>query len=281
MYAVASSLTFSIMNVLVKQVSSTIPSSQIAFFRGAVGTIIILFLMRKDNIEFSKSEKPLLFMRGIFGGLYMVTYFFAISTMKLGDASILVNISGIFVMIFSAIFLKEKLPPVAYGVIPVIFIGAALVINPFRYSTYSYYAIFGVLSAVLSAAASVTIRKLAKTKKHHTYEIVFYFLIASAFVALPLMWNNFVIPSLFEFSLLIILSVVSLLAQLFLTSAFTHENAAIVAFVRYIGIFFNTLWGFLFWGEVLTIYSFTGCALIIIASLILSRESEKYKTRKL
>ena len=202
---------------------------------------------------------------------------FAISTMKLGDASILVYLSGIFVMIFSAVFLKEKLPRSAYMIMPIIFIGAGLIINPFRYSTYSYYAIFGILSAVLAAAASVTIRQLARSKKHHNYEIVFYFLVASALVAIPLMWKDFVIPNTREFILLIMLSVVSLLAQLFLTSAFSHENAAVVSVVRYIGVFFNAMWGFVIWGEVLTTYSLIGCGIIIGSSILLSREVDKFK----
>lgn len=273
--AILSSFTFSIMNVLVKMISSSIPSNEIAFFRGLIGTVIILFIMRCNNIKFSKAQKPLLFLRGILGGLYMVTYFYAISTMKLGDASILAHLSGIFVMIFSAIFLRERLPKKAGILIPIILFGACLIINPLRYSTYSFYAIFGVLSAILSAAAAITIRQLAKAKLHHNYEIVFYFLVASTMVAIPLMWDQFVIPSFKESLILMVLGVVSLLAQVFLTGAFSHENAVVVEIVRYIGVFFNTLWGFILWNEVLTIYSITGAILIIGSSIILSRDKGK------
>ncbi len=269
--AVMSSLTFSIMNVLVKSISANIPSSQIAFFRGIIGVIIILTMMKIKEVKFSKEDKPLLLLRGAFGGLYMICYFFAISTMKLGDASILAHLSGIFVMVLSAIFLKEKLPKIANILIPIIIVGAFMIINPFRYSTYSFYAIFGLLSAILSACASITIRQLAKSKKHHNYEIVFYFLAASTLVAIPLMWNSFVIPNGKELLMLIGLGIVSLIAQLFLTGAFSHENAVIVEIVRYIGVFFNAMWGFVIWGEVLNIYSIIGGILIISSSIILSR----------
>lgn len=272
MLAIMSSFTFSIMNVLVKSVSSRIPSNEIAFFRGIIGVLLILILMKSSNVKFSKEEKPLLLLRGMLGGLYMVTYFFAISTMKLGDASILAQLSGVFVMIFSAIFLKEKLPKNAWIFIIIILLGTMLIINPFRYSTYSFYAIFGLLSAVLSASASITIRKLAKSKKHHNYEIVFYFLAASTIVAAVLMNNKFVIPTTEEFILLFILGVVSLLAQIFLTCAFENTNAVIVEVVRYIGIFFNTAWGFILFKESLTIYSIVGGIVIVGASIVLSRQ---------
>lgn len=270
--AIMSSFTFSIMNVLVKSVSSSIPSNEIAFFRGIIGVFLILILMKISNVKFSKEEKPMLLLRGMLGGLYMVTYFFAISTMKLGDATILAHLSGVFVMIFSAIFLKERLPKNAWIFIIIILFGAMLIINPFTYSTYSFYAIFGLLSAVLSASASITIRKLAKSKKHHNYEIVFYFLAASTIVAAVLMKNKFIIPTVEEFALLFILGVVSLLAQIFLTGAFGNTNAVIVEVVRYIGIFFNTAWGIILFKESLTMYSIIGGILIVGASIILSRQ---------
>ena len=272
MLAILSSFTFSIMNVLVKSVSNRIPSNEIAFFRGIIGVILILILMKGANVKFSKEGKPLLLMRGVLGGLYMVTYFFAISTMKLGDASILAHLSGVFVMIFSAMFLKERLPKNAWIFIIIILFGASLIINPFRYSTYSFYAIFGLLSAILSASASITIRKLAKSKKHHSYEIVFYFLAASTIVAAILMRNNFVVPTVREFVLLFILGVVSLLAQIFLTGAFGNTNAVIVEVVRYIGILFNATWGLILFGESLSVYSILGGILIIGASIALSRQ---------
>ncbi len=71
--AILSSFTFSIMNVLVKLVSNRIPSNEIAFFRGIIGVILILILMKGTNVKFSKEGKPLLLMRGLLGGLYMVT----------------------------------------------------------------------------------------------------------------------------------------------------------------------------------------------------------------
>ena len=106
--AVMSSLTFSIMNVLVKLVSTRIPSSEITFFRGLIGTILVLIFMKVQKVKFSNKENKILYLRGLLGGIYMLTYFYAISKLKLGDVSILVQLSGVFVVIFSSIFLKRS-----------------------------------------------------------------------------------------------------------------------------------------------------------------------------
>lgn len=100
--AVMSSLTFSIMNVLVKLVSTRIPSSEITFFRGLIGTILVLIFMKVQKVKFSNKENKILYLRGLLGGIYMLTYFYAISKLKLGDVSILVQLSGVFVVIFSS-----------------------------------------------------------------------------------------------------------------------------------------------------------------------------------
>ncbi len=62
--AVASAFIFSIMNVFVKAASETIPVSEIVFFRSVIGTLIILFLMRRADVSFSKKGVPMLALRG-------------------------------------------------------------------------------------------------------------------------------------------------------------------------------------------------------------------------
>lgn len=108
-FAIASSLVFSIMNVMVKAVSFSIPSTEVVFFRSIIGTIFISFMMKQSKVALSTQGIPMLALRGSLGALYMIAYFYTISRMPLVDAIILVNLSPVFVMILAAIFLKEKL----------------------------------------------------------------------------------------------------------------------------------------------------------------------------
>ncbi|MFV0516939.1 MAG: hypothetical protein ACK5MV_06050 [Aminipila sp.] len=72
--------------------------------------------------------------------------------------------------------------------------------------------------------------------------------------------------------MLIIIGVVSLLAQIFLTGAFGNANAVVVEVVRYIGILFNLMWGLVIFNESITVVSMLGGILIVIASVVLSRK---------
>ncbi|RXI44713.1 EamA family transporter [Clostridium tetani] len=270
-FAILTSLVFSIMNALVKAVSLSIPSTEVAFFRSFIGTILLYFIMKGNKVKFSKDGIPLLMTRGLLGALYLITYFYTISKIPLTDASILVHMSPIFAIILSTIFLKEKLSKNSFYLLPIAFLGAMLLIKPFNYSTYSIEALFGLLSALLSAAAGITIRLLTK-RKHHTYEIIFYFLAIGTIVSIPLMWNSFIMPTPLELFYLLCIGIVSLLGQVFLTKAFTHESAIVVEVTRYIGIVFNAMWGFLFWKEVPDMLTVLGGALIITSCIALSRQ---------
>lgn len=268
--AILASFTFSIMNVLVKEISATLPPSEIGFFRGVIGAGLVYLLMLRERVPFSRSDLSMLIARGLFGAFYLVCYFYAIAYIPLVDASILAHLSPVAIILLSAIFLRERVPKPVWSLLPIIFVGALLIVKPFQYSSYSIYAGLALLSAVFAGAAHVAIRQLSA--KHHAYEIVFYFLASAALVSVPLMWTDFVWPGTGrEWGLLLALGGVSLFGQLFLTKAFVHERASVVAVTRYIGIVFNAGWGWLFWRESMDAGAIAGGILVVGACILLSR----------
>lgn len=266
--AVFSAFIFSVMNALVKAASLTIPSSEIVFFRSAIGTVLILCLMWQANIRFSTTGIQFLVLRGLFGAFYLLAFVYTIAHIPLADAVILAYLSPVFVVLLSSLILGEKLPKKAALLLLLVLVGVALVVNPFNFDTFNIYALAGVASAFFAAAASITIRHLSK--KHHIYEIVFYFLFTAMLVSGYLMKDEFVVPRGVAWIYLIAIGVVSLIGQVFLTKAFSHENAAVVAVTRYIGLVFNILWGLIFWHEVPAWMTAFGSLIIILTCLSLS-----------
>lgn len=273
--AIFSALIFSVMNALIKAASLTIPSAEIVFFRSAIGTVLILGLMWQAKVRFSTTGVPLLVLRGLFGAAYLLAFVYTIAHIPLADAAILAYLSPFFVILLSSVVLGEKLPKKAAILLPTVLVGVALVVNPFNFDSFNVYALAGVASAVFAAGASITIRHLSK--KHHTYEIVFYFLFTAMLVSAYLMKDEFVIPQGIAWVYLIAIGVVSLIGQIFLTKAFTHENAAVVAVTRYIGLVFNVLWGVIFWQEIPDWMTALGGATIVVACIALSWKSTPKK----
>ena len=271
-FAMLASLMFSFMNVLVKEASRTVGTGEIIFVRSVISVVMILLIMRVLKIKFSHKDKGTLIFRGVVGGLSMCLIFLAVSGMNLGDASILQQLSAFFVLIISAVYLKEKLP--VHTVLPLIIIvaGTCLILRPWEYSSFSVYALFAIASAFTGAVVYTTIHKLFENGGHTSWEVIFYLFLCSIFIGLAMMYNYCHMQTHYELLLLLVIAFTSLIAQNFMTQAYEFANQVLVSFVMYLGIFFNALWGYVFFGEVMHNLSIIGGVLVIGSSIYLSHK---------
>lgn len=273
-YALLSALLFSTMNVFVKLLGTSIPAGEIAFARGLFGTVAVLIIMYMKGIHFSKEDRGLLVMRGLYGGFGMVCNFIALVHLKLSDATILFQMTGIFVFIFSALFLKELLPKGAGKWLALIFAAVMIMVNPFTYESFSWYALVAILGAALAAAAYTTIRTISKRGKHSNFEIMAYFMITSMFAGL-VATDEFVMPQGSDWFIIVIIGGISVVAQFFLTGAFVTTNAVVAQFLQYVGVFISSFYGFLFFGESLALVTVIAGIVMFISSVMLSRLKEQ------
>lgn len=269
-FAMLSAFMFSIMNVMVKELSITMPTGEIVFVRSLIGVIIILLIMKSCQIKFSNKDIPMLFFRGIVGGASMLLLFIAISGMKLGDVAILQDLSAFFVLLISIFYLKEKLPLKTIPPIIIIILGTCFILRPWEYNSFSIYALFAIFSAFLAAVAYTTIHKLFDHGGHNSWEIVFYFLFCSMLIGLIFMYDNYRLPNNYELILLIGIGITSLLAQTFMTQAYSLANQVLVSFIMYLGVFLNAIWGYVFFDEIMQTLSIIGGIFIISGSFYLT-----------
>ena len=213
---------------------------------------------------------PSLLLRGILGGISICLIFYAISGMPLGDVSILQQLSAFFVLLISAFYLHE--PPPKYAFLPLILIvaGACLVLKPWGYSSYSFYACMAILSAFFGGIVFTTIHQLFAKGGHNSWEIVCYLFIFSMLIGAGLMVYDFHWPDSREWILLIGVGISSLLAQVFMTEAYGTANQALVGFIMYLTVFLNIIWGKLFFNESIDVLSLCGGVLIIGSSVYLT-----------
>lgn len=277
-YAIASALAFSVMNLFVKMLGQAMPASEITFFRGLIGTVAVLAYMWAKGIAFSAEHRGMLTIRGIFGGVGTLMNFIALAYMNLADASILFQLSGIFVFIFSTFVLREAIPKGAGKWLLVILAAVMIMIKPWSFSEFHWYSLYAIGGAAFAAAAYTTIRKISQVGHHSNYEIMFYFLVTTMIVGGALMWPNFVWPDLRQWGIIAIIGGISVFAQFFLTGAFVATNAVVAQFLQYIGVFFNAMWGFLIFGETLSWLTVCAGLLMFVASVMIARLKEQHRS---
>ena len=192
----------------------------------------------------------------------------------MSDATILFQTSGIFVFIFSAFFLKERVPKGAGKWLILIFIAVMVMVNPFNYGGFTWYALVAILGAALSAAAYTTIRSISKHGKHSNFEIMAYFLITGMIAGL-VTTDGFVMPQGQEWLIITAIGGITVVAQFFLTGAFVTTNAVVAQFLQYVGVFISSFYGFLFFGESLSIETVGAGIAMFVASVMLARLKEQ------
>ena len=83
------------------------------------------------------------------------------------------------------------------------------------------------------------------------------------------MKGNFIWPRGAQWLWVAGLGLFALAAQMLMTWALQHANSLIVSFLMYSEILFHALFGWFFWNEVLSSWSWFGGALIVIGSVML------------
>lgn len=266
LYISLSAFFFSLMAVGVKATPG-IPVVEKIFFRNFIGIIPILINAYQSKTSLKPNNKGLILLRSTFGLLGIFAYYTALSLLSLSDAVIMNKLSPFFVLIFSFIFLSEKIEKKQTIALTLAIIGALFVIKP-SFDLSVIPALIGLSSAIFAGGAYTTVRKLSETDEPMV--IVFYFSLLTTCVSLPLMilTKSFVLPTTSEFLLLILIGLSAVIAQIFMTSAYRYAPAGELAIYTYSNIIFSIIFGIIIWGNFPDIFSLIGGLLIISGGYI-------------
>ena len=239
-----SSIGFAVMTLFVK-LAGDLPSIQKTFFRNFVSAIIafVLVIYNKERL-FGKRENQLVLLgRSIFGTLGIVFLFYAIDHLVMSDADMLNKMSPFLVIIFSAIFLKERVLPFQMVTIVLAFIGMIFIVKPsFSVDFIPYF--IGVLSAVFAAAAYTLLRVLGNREKFYT--VVFYFSFFSTVILLPFLIIFYVPMTGEQLLYLLLAGVFATVGQFGITLAYKYAPARDISIFTYSTVIFTTILSFTF-----------------------------------
>lgn len=264
--AILAAALFTTMDVFVRFLGH-MDTGEITFWRGLLGLLLLPIMARKVSMPvFSGKHRAILHLRGFFGGAGIFLFFLSLKGLTLGDAEILAQLAAFFMCFLSPIFLKGKISASIIPGLAVITAGTACVIQVWNFESFNEYALLGIISAFFSACAYIAIGMLTDKGGHSGIEIVFYFQLYSMIIGALMMLEGFHWPGVYDWIWILGMSASALFAQMTLTWACQHVHSLIVSFAMYTGVLFHVFCGWLFWGEILTIWSWIGGAMIIFGS---------------
>lgn len=260
-----SAFCFALMNTFVR-LSGDLPSIQKSFFRNFVALIFAFFILKKNHtkIKWQKGNLFYLVLRSLFGTLGILCNFYAVDHLVLSDASMLNKMSPFFVILFSYLFLSEKVK--GYQIVAVLgaFIGSLFVIKPSFSNLQLIPAALGFLGGVCAGAAYTAVRYLGK-KGESGPLIVFFFSTFSCLVTLPCLVFQYHPMSRVQVIYLLLAGLSAAGGQFAITSAYFYAPAKEISIYDYSQIIFSAIIGFLLFTQIPDVYSILGY--IIVCSM--------------
>ncbi len=264
-FIIFSAFGFAVMSAFVK-LAGDLPSFQKTFFRNLVSCLIALIFIIKNKESFfgKKENQKLLILRSTLGTIGIVANYYAIDKLVLSDANMLNKLSPFFVIIFSALFIGEKINLKQIISILIAFIGVLFIIKPtFNLEIYPF--IIGIMGAVFAAGAYTCLRVLGNKEKHYT--VVFYFSLFSLIAIFPFMMVVYKPMSILQLIYLIMAGVFASIGQFGITLAYKYAPAKEISIFDYSNIIFSAIISFIIFGTLPDILSFIGYGVIFMASL--------------
>ena len=268
---VFASFFFSLMTLCVKNIDKRITIYELVFFRSFLSLMITLFIIKLKNIDPLGNNKPLLILRGVLGTLALVCIFYAIRNMPLSISTVIQYTYPIFISIFAGIFINEKITRNLVFALIIGWIGILVILNPNQLSNInveiekiSILAAF--LGSIFTALAYVTVKKLSFSED--VYVIIEYFPLVSFLTLLPIVLINWVTPNWNEIVWIICIGLFTQLGQTFLTIGLKNLPASEASTINYLQVLFGSIWGVLFFSEIININFLLGALLVLLGTII-------------
>jgi len=259
-----STVAFVIMHATVRHVSKELNPIEIAFFRQAFGFLALTpFFLRYGLTPFRTTRLRLHTARAAINTVAMLSFYYALSTTPLAEVSALAFSSPIFATLLAMLFLGERVRLRRWMAILVGFAGTFVVIRP-GFESVGPGQIAVLLSSATWAVALILIKLLGRTESSLTITAYMTLLMTpmSLFPAIAV-WQW---PTAETFAWLALLGIAGTTGQLLVTQALKEGDTSVVMPIDFLKLIWAASLGFLWFGEVPTIFTWTGGAMIFAST---------------
>ncbi len=253
-------LGFALMNLTVKFLDR-LPATELVLFRSIVSLGLCLYFLRRRHIRPWGNSRKYLVLRGVFGVTALSLFFYTLQKLPLGSAITIQYLSPIFTAFFGIFLLGEKVRWLQWFFFLISFAGIALV-KGFDPSITPTLLLMGLLSAVFAGLAYNCIRKVKDTD--HPLVVVFYFPLIATPVMTVVAFFNWTTPIGYEWPLLLLMGVLTQIAQLYMTKALQAAEVNEIVNLKYLGIVLALAFDFLIFSVEYRFMALFGIFLVLV-----------------
>ena len=272
-----SGLGFALMNLFIR-LSGPIPSMQKVFFRNLM--VFIVSLLTLIHQQQKPAAKPLfqekkdlgmLVFRSILGTIGLLANFYAVDHLPLANASVLNKLSPFFTVIFSALFLKDRVNKAQVAGIICAFVGVIVLTRPVGMEmswTMMLPILIAILGGIAAGAAYTTVRYLGQRGMNGSF-IICFFAGFSVLVTAPQLIFDYYPMTGKQVLYLVLVGISALAGQYGITYAYRFAAPPRISIFDYSSVLFSTLLGLFVLDQIPTASTIWGIVIIFAAFLIM------------
>jgi drug/metabolite transporter (DMT)-like permease len=266
LWMLVASLLFACMGVCVKLAAETHSAVEITFYRSFISLVMMFVLVRLHGVRLATPHWRWQVSRGVIGFAAIFAYFYAIILLPLATAVTLNYTSAIFLAIYLALA-GMRMSGGILGALLVGLLGVAMLLKPTLHADQLSAGLIGLGSGVLAGMAYFSVRELGARGEPETRTVFYFSLVSSVCAGLWLLFGELHAVDLRSGLLLLGVASFATAAQLAMTRAYTRGKTLLSAALAYSTVIFSSLFGVLFWGEVLDASAWFAIALIILSGI--------------
>ena len=268
---------FPVKDAFVKSLSDSVTALEAALVYFTVQAIFaflwLTFTKSKSKGHIRPPIKPLLLVRSILQVGSIVLFFHSIQNAPLAEAVMLFASNALFVVLFSALLLRE---PIGFKIIATVivgFCGVYIVLDPDLQNFADSHLIYALLSSIVFAFYLLATRTLGRLYKPGTtlcvdgllgliITIIVLFS-SSVLIDQPVHLSKIEYKS---FLFLVASGIIGTVSALLVIAAMKNVPASVVAPLGYVEIVSAVIIGAIVFGEIVTTKTIIGCLIILLSS---------------
>lgn len=262
-------LSFAINSAFIKGIHGIPQEEEEVFYRSIMIfiTSIVIIFKTKASLFWKKGNRFSLLGRDAFETLGAIASYFAVGHMILSNAVIISELCPFFIIIFSAVFLKEKFKSIHIIAILIAFSGMIFIVNPTNVHMAIIPASIALFGAIFNGLSYVLVRHLGHKEKPKT--IIFFMALTSLAFTVPSMLVDYVPLTSTDLLLLLAAGCAYSAAEVLGILAYKCAPAREISVFSYSDAIFSAVFLFLIFGKLPASIEYIGYILIITGAIIL------------
>lgn len=274
LHLLVAALLFCAVSVLAKLLGASVAVSQIILVRSLITVVFARASMARADIPVWGTRRLMLVLRGAFGFLALLCYFYAITHLPIADAMVIHYIHPVFTLLLAAVVLGEALHRRESLFIVGCFAGVVLITRPpllfgAQASADDPLALgLGLLGAIISAGVYVLIRELRATE--HPLRLVFYNALVASLLAAPWAIAQWTAPDRLGWAMLVGLGVCTFFHQRSMTSGLHLVRAGRATALGYVQVLLSIAAGLWLFDEPIDALGWIGAGVLAVSAALLA-----------